>query len=385
MQLLRQFCLHTLTWSFLFLQVLGQNSVQTFGWRFRTDFMSVNLPSCFNFSLVVFPNPQNATAGNYSGTPPYYMMAFPEGGQPLTTLVGVSNDTLSWLPQHPVGTRLILQIVDSLGNTGGTGSSIYEVAQTVDFTNCIVPAPSQDFRISSNITEGGTLETCRPWRLDIDGGHPPYTVVLDARNSPVMTNITIPSTDNAMVYINRATPGTDLFGDSGRWATGTQYVSTVGSTDVTCTGLGTASFNQTILNQQEAARRAAQNSRRRTSIIIGVVVSLVSLLSITLNLANLTSSDLQIKPSLLITSWNQASSLRPLLEKPGPSLLAHTDHPIKRSLILRKSSALITHGNHPEQAPFHCLSMILIRTVSQVLSIPRPYQFAVPKVKKPRK
>lgn len=53
-----------------------------------------------------------------------------------------------------------------------------------------------------------------------------------------------------------------------------------GSTDVTCTGLGTASFNQTILNQQEAARRAAQNSRRRTSIIIGVVVSLVSLLSI---------------------------------------------------------------------------------------------------------
>jgi len=76
----------------------------------HSQFMSVNLPSCFNFSLVVFPNPQNATAGNYSGTPPYYMMAFPEGGQPLTTLVGVSNDTLSWLPQHPVG-REVFSII----------------------------------------------------------------------------------------------------------------------------------------------------------------------------------------------------------------------------------------------------------------------------------
>jgi len=31
------------------------------------------------------------------------MMAFPEGGQPLTRLVGVDNNTLSWFPQHPIG------------------------------------------------------------------------------------------------------------------------------------------------------------------------------------------------------------------------------------------------------------------------------------------
>jgi len=53
-----------------------------------------------------------------------------------------------------------------------------------------------------------------------------------------------------------------------------------GSTNVTCTGLGTTSFNQSTLDQQEAARWRARNSGRRTSIIIGVVVSLVSLLSI---------------------------------------------------------------------------------------------------------
>jgi len=87
------------------------------------------------------------------------------------------------------------------------------IIKAAEFTNCVVLTPSQDFRISSNVTRGGTLETCQPWRINIDGGHPPYTAVLDARNSPVMTNVTIPATDNAMVYINRADPGTDLFGE----------------------------------------------------------------------------------------------------------------------------------------------------------------------------
>ena len=82
-----------------------------------------------------------------------------------------------------------------------------------DFTDCVVPSPSQDFNISSNITLGGTLETCQPWRININGGRPPYTAVLDARNSPVITNVTIPLTDDAMVYINRAVPGTELFGE----------------------------------------------------------------------------------------------------------------------------------------------------------------------------
>lgn len=53
-----------------------------------------------------------------------------------------------------------------------------------------------------------------------------------------------------------------------------------GSTNVTCTGLSTTSFNQSTLDQHEAARWRARNSRRRTSIIIGVVVSLVSFLLI---------------------------------------------------------------------------------------------------------
>jgi len=51
----------------------------------------------------------------------------------------------------------------------------------------------------------------------------------------------------------------------------------LGSTNVACTGLDTTTFNQTALNQQEAPR-GARNSRRHTSIIVGVVVSPVSFL-----------------------------------------------------------------------------------------------------------
>ena len=43
---------------------------------------------------------------------------------------------------------------------------------------------------------------------------PPYTVVLDARTSPIMMNVTLPLTDNALVYINRAAPDTDLYFDT---------------------------------------------------------------------------------------------------------------------------------------------------------------------------
>lgn len=81
--------------------------------------------------------------------------------------------------------------------------------------SCIAPSPPSDFTITSNKTQDGksTLETCEPWRLDIIGGNPPYTVVLDARSSPVITNITVPPGDDAVVFIDRADPGTVLFGE----------------------------------------------------------------------------------------------------------------------------------------------------------------------------
>jgi len=43
------------------------------------------------------------------------MMAFPESGQPLTTLVGVNGSALYWLPQHPIGEERLLIILMNEG------------------------------------------------------------------------------------------------------------------------------------------------------------------------------------------------------------------------------------------------------------------------------
>ncbi|KAF9447089.1 hypothetical protein P691DRAFT_802995 [Macrolepiota fuliginosa MF-IS2] len=281
------FILHLAVFSTLFLQAFGQNSVQTFNWKFKDDTVPTSLSVCSSHDLVVFPNLNNATAGNFSGIPPYYMMAFPEGGQPITMHVGDDNTTLTWTPTHPVGTKLILQLVDSTGSTGGTSGTIFNVVENPQNNACVAAAPPSDFTISSNITQDGkaVLETCQPWRLNINGKNPPFTVVLDAKNSPVTTNISLGSgSDDAVVFINRADPGTVLFASVvdglGRWANGTQFVTTQGSNNTDCIGLVTITTTQAQLNQQEAQQKSAQNAKRRTSIIVGVVVSVVLLLLI---------------------------------------------------------------------------------------------------------
>lgn len=67
-----------------------------------------------------------------------------------------------------------------------------------------------DFTVSANITD--TVNTCQPYGLRIHGGVPPYNLSLAQFNSPVVTNVTIPSPNDAFTYINRATPGYLLLG-----------------------------------------------------------------------------------------------------------------------------------------------------------------------------
>jgi hypothetical protein len=81
-------------------------------------------------------------------------------------------------------------------------------------TDCAAPPPTAYFFLSSNITQDGqtVLQTCQPWRLNINGGEPPYTLILDATSSPVLMNLSVPVGNDAVVYINRADPDTVLFG-----------------------------------------------------------------------------------------------------------------------------------------------------------------------------
>lgn len=266
------------------LHAAGQNSELTFNWKFKTDATPQRVPICQEFPIAVIPNPKNDTAGNFSGTPPYYMMSFPAGGQPITQHIGDTNDTLSWTPRHPVGTNFSLQLMDSTGSTGGAGGLIYQVAENPRGQDCAAPTPPNDFTITSNVTGGGRVETCHFWRLNINGGEPPYTVVLNAKESPVITNISVSEGNDAVVYSNRADPGTTLFAGvvdkTGRWATGTQFISTFGSTDYACIGFRTITTTQKELDVAEKAREESQKSRKRTAIIVGVVVSVVGVLLI---------------------------------------------------------------------------------------------------------
>lgn len=263
----------------LFLRVSAQTS-ELFQWAFSNNFLSTSLPSCQNFSITVKPyNPANDTTGLFHA--PFYMIAFEVGGTPRTTLLGVENDNLNWLVDHPVGTQLLLSVVDANGSAGGIPPQLYQVV-TGQSTSCIQTSTSSDFTVKANVTD--TLTTCQPWRLSISGGVPPYNLTLAALNSPNVTNVTLLGTDDAFTYIDRANPDTQLIAGisdlTGRWASGTPIVHTQGSSDVDCVGLVSSSGNATQLQQEDdaAAAAAAAERKRTTSIIAGVCVTLGVLL-----------------------------------------------------------------------------------------------------------
>ncbi|KAF8645355.1 hypothetical protein AX16_007858 [Volvariella volvacea WC 439] len=246
-----------------------------FIWKFSNAQLSRSLPSCGTLDIEV--TAPNSTA-RMLGQPPFSMIAYPEGGTPTTQLIGTNDSDLSWVVDQPIGSSIMLTVIDGNGNPGGIGPSMFTViaGQT---TSCLQTPPSnqEPFTVTSNITD--RLETCQPWGITVKGGVPPYNVTLAALNSPVITNVTIGLGDDVFTYINRADPdGTMIAGVvdfQGRWASGTPLVHTYGSNNVDCVGLVSSTGNSTEIAQaqQEAEERAAADARRR-SIIIGVTVSL---------------------------------------------------------------------------------------------------------------
>ncbi|KAJ7159841.1 hypothetical protein C8R43DRAFT_345930 [Mycena crocata] len=248
-----------------------------FQWQFAGNSLSQSLPSCRNFSINVKPfNPANDT----HGVAPFYMIAFGVNSTPVTTLIGTSENQLSWQVTQPIGTQLLLQVVDSQGSSGGVPPNLFTVTpgQT---TNCIPPASTDPpFTVTANVTDA--LTTCQPWGLTIKGGTPPYNVSFAALNSPIVTNVTMGPNDDTFTFIDRADPGTQLIAAisdlNGRWASGTPIVKTQGSTNVDCVGLVSSSGNSTQIKEQEKAALATSKSRKNAATIAGVVVTLLVLL-----------------------------------------------------------------------------------------------------------
>ncbi|KAJ6482134.1 hypothetical protein C8R47DRAFT_1197593 [Mycena vitilis] len=251
---------------------------KVFQWSFSGNALSQSLPSCRSFPITVKPfDPTNTTA---HGVPPFYMNAFAIGGTPTTSLIGTDESNLAWTVDQPVGAKLLLNVVDSTGSSGGVPPQLFTVV-TGQSTQCIPAADTGPaFTISANVTD--TLNTCQPWGVKVVGGVPPYIITLAAVNSPVTTNATFGPVDDQFTFIDRADPKTQLIAAvsdlNGRWATGTPVVNTAGSTDVSCTGLVSSSGNSTQIAAEEKAASATSKARKQTAVIAGVVVTIVVLL-----------------------------------------------------------------------------------------------------------
>lgn len=85
---------------------------------------------------------------------------------------------------------------------------------TVGSTNTCHPTPDRTTlaTMKPNVTDH--LTTCEPWGITISGGTKPYSVVLSALGSPVITNVSMGPQDDVFTYPDRADPNSELMGMS---------------------------------------------------------------------------------------------------------------------------------------------------------------------------
>ncbi|KAJ7208286.1 hypothetical protein GGX14DRAFT_633919, partial [Mycena pura] len=161
-------------------------------------------PSCGRLTIAV-------TALTSPAVPPFYIISFPVGGTPVTSVIGTNASALEWTVSHPVGTQLLLTVVDSQGISGGISDSPLFTVVAGETTQCL-PAPDtrSPFTVAAN--SSGTLATCAPWGLAITGGTPPYNVTVAKAGAADVTNVTLGPTDSVYTYINRAEPGGVMIG-----------------------------------------------------------------------------------------------------------------------------------------------------------------------------
>ncbi|KAI0075008.1 hypothetical protein K474DRAFT_1600548, partial [Panus rudis PR-1116 ss-1] len=161
--------------------------------------------------VPIFVVPLNSSTTDL-GVPPYTLIAFEVGGSPTRQVIGSDPANLSWKVDHSAGSTLMLTIIDSKNNTGGIPSQLYNV-ESGSTQSCIPNKPdsSKLARLSSNVTDN--LETCQMWGLTVEGGTKPYTIVLSALNSPVITTVPMGAQDDVFTYPNRADPNTQIMGE----------------------------------------------------------------------------------------------------------------------------------------------------------------------------
>lgn len=123
----------------------------------------------------------------------------------------------------------MLTMIDSNMSTGGVEPAFYNVtgkhildgnllvlyltfSAAGNSQSCLyTPPPASSLAsIEPNVTD--VLTTCQPWGLTVKGGTKPYQIVLEALNSPVITNVTMGPDDDVFTFIDRADPNGYMMG-----------------------------------------------------------------------------------------------------------------------------------------------------------------------------
>ncbi|EIN04472.1 hypothetical protein PUNSTDRAFT_92833 [Punctularia strigosozonata HHB-11173 SS5] len=274
--------LHFVLWTILWVGwTWADNTIVPvpFHWGFSDKSVSTQLFECSSRGISLLPLNSSDPKPYYLGTPPYYLTAAEIGGTPTTQMIGTNSSNLTWTVTHKAGTKLLLAVWDSLGNTGGVGSAMYTV-QSGHSSSCIPPPPSTpQVQISSKISDGHKLKTCEAWDLDIvANGAGPFNVSLIAAGTGV-TNVTMSTGDTLLQYINRTPPDVNVAAvvvdANGNFGSGTPWVLTTGSRDNDCAGLITQSLSATQAQQLEAGE--GQHQHRSLALGLGITLPLLAL------------------------------------------------------------------------------------------------------------
>lgn len=232
----------------------------TFIWGFSPN-DNVNINSCTPLSLYVSRGENNDP--NIQPVPPYTLIAYPEQGVPVVSPLGTPSGTpptVSWTPPFAAGTKLVLGLVDSRGNSGGITMQTYTVGAGTS-TSCVSPAPSTDLKATISNT-GGSVNLCDPVSIRIEGGTRPYKVTIPYTNADTAFNITMDGQNNALDWINRAQSGQQLIvavsDSTGQYATTSSFLASTGSGSNACPG---RTDTQSVI----AGTTASSNPNTRTS------------------------------------------------------------------------------------------------------------------------
>lgn len=106
-----------------------------------------------------------------------------------------------------IGTKILISVVDAVGNSGGVAQTTYTVTAGTS-TSC-VPA-SSNTGVQMTIDTSGSIQTCDTVPIRIQGGNQPYHLSIAVTNSASAVNLTTTGSNDYYQWINRAAPGQSL-------------------------------------------------------------------------------------------------------------------------------------------------------------------------------